>query len=365
MAGRIVVFGATGYTGALTARALVDRGTRPVLAGRNRERLSRLAAELDVETAVADVDRPASVRALVERGDVLVTTVGPYLRFGKPATDAAVDAGAHYFDATGEGPFIREMFESYGARARRAGCALLPAFGYDFVPGNLAAALALRQAADGGLAAAGVDVFYVTSGFGASAGTMASGVVVMLRPGFAFRAGRLTAERQAAHVAPFRWEGRDGAGMSISGSEHFSLPRLYPEVRDIRVYLGVLGASTWQLRAASAAMAPAQTVEPLGRMVERAWSLVPRPATGGPSEQARRRNRAGALARVLDPTGATRAEVRLEGGDPYEFTAAMLAWGAIRAATGGLQDIGALGPVEGFGVDELRAGAQDAGMGTT
>ena len=147
---------------------------------------------------VADVDRPGSVRALVERGDVLVTTVGPYLRFGEPALDAAMDGGAHYFDATGEGPFIRRVFDEYGARARRADCALLTAFGYDFVPGNLAGALALRDAADDARRATRVEIFYVTTGGGPSGGTMASGIGVMLRPGFAFRHGRLTGERQGA-----------------------------------------------------------------------------------------------------------------------------------------------------------------------
>jgi short subunit dehydrogenase-like uncharacterized protein len=140
MAGRIVVFGATGHTGALTARALVERGATPLLAGRDGDRVARLAAELRaLETTVADVDRP-SVRALVERGDVLVTTVCPYLRFGEPALETAVDAGAHYFDATGQGPFIRRVSDEYGARAQRADCALLTAFGYDFVPGNVAGA---------------------------------------------------------------------------------------------------------------------------------------------------------------------------------------------------------------------------------
>ena len=101
MAGRIVVFGATGYTGELTAR-LVERGATPLLAGRDTDRVARLAAELGgLESTVADVDRPGSVRAPVERGDVLVTTVGPYLRFGEPALEAAVDAGADDFDATG------------------------------------------------------------------------------------------------------------------------------------------------------------------------------------------------------------------------------------------------------------------------
>jgi short subunit dehydrogenase-like uncharacterized protein len=362
MAGRIVVFGATGYTGDLTARALVDAGARPVLAGRDAGRLSRLAAELGgLDTAVADIARPTSVRALVERGDVLVTTVGPYLRFGGAALEAASDAGAHYFDATGEGPFIRRVFEEYGPRAQAAECAFLPAFGYDFVPGNLAAALALDQAADGRIGTR-IEVFYVVEGIGASGGTMASSVGVMLRPGFAFRSGRLTTQRQGAQVASFRWRGRHGAGLSIAGSEHLSLPRLYPDLHDVRVYLGVAGAQTWQLQAASAALAPAQFIEPLGRLIETTWSRMPRGSTGGPSESARRRTRAGALARVLDEDGAGLTEVRLEGPDPYNFTAAILAWGAMRAADGRLQRGGTVGPVEGFGLDDLRVGVEHAGM---
>ena len=71
-------------------RRMVERGMRPVLAARGRERLEAMAAELGgLETAVADVADPASVRALVERGDVLVTTVGPFARWGEPAAAAA------------------------------------------------------------------------------------------------------------------------------------------------------------------------------------------------------------------------------------------------------------------------------------
>ena len=121
MPGRIVLFGATGYTGRLTAEALVARGDRPVLAGRSAERLARAGrAELGgLETAVADVADPASVRALVEPGDVIVATVGPFARWGDPAVEAAIDAGACYLDSTGEPAFIRRVFERFGP-ARRA-----------------------------------------------------------------------------------------------------------------------------------------------------------------------------------------------------------------------------------------------------
>ncbi len=140
MSGRIVVLGATGYTGDLTARALVAGGASPVLAARSPERLEKLAQELGgLESHVADVTDPATVRALVERDDVLVSTVGPFVRWGRTAIEAAIATGATYFDTTGEPAFIRGVFEQYGPAAARAGTALVTAFGFDFVPGNLAA----------------------------------------------------------------------------------------------------------------------------------------------------------------------------------------------------------------------------------
>src|SRR4051794_21998303 len=122
MPARIVLFGATGYTGDLTARALVARGHRPVLAARNAERVAALAGELGgLETGVADVARPDSIRALLEPGDVLISTVGPFARWGEAAVTAAIGAGAHYLDSTGEPPFIREVFERHGPAAAKAG----------------------------------------------------------------------------------------------------------------------------------------------------------------------------------------------------------------------------------------------------
>src|SRR3954454_14691812 len=205
MPGRIVLFGATGYTGDLTARALVARGERPVLAARNAERVGALAEELGgLETAVADVGDPDSVRALVERGDVLISTVGPFSRWGDPAVQAAIAAGAHYVDSTGEAPFIRRVFERFGPGAEAAGCALLTAMGYDWVPGNLAGALALR---DAGEAATRVDIGYFARGEmssdSMSGGTRASAAGVMLERSFAWRGGRIVTTRGADRYRVF------------------------------------------------------------------------------------------------------------------------------------------------------------------
>ena len=108
MAGRIVLYGATGYTGALTAQAMVASGVRPVLAGRDQSRLSALAARIsqagggtELETAVAAADAAGPLRDLIGAGDVLVSTAGPFLKVGRSAVEAAVDAGAVYLDSAG------------------------------------------------------------------------------------------------------------------------------------------------------------------------------------------------------------------------------------------------------------------------
>jgi short subunit dehydrogenase-like uncharacterized protein len=94
--------------------------------------LRALAEELGgLVTLVADVECPDSMRALVGRGDVLVTTVGPFAQWGGPAVEAAVSTGAHYLDAAGEPRFTRDVFERYGPEAEAAGCGLVTAFGYD------------------------------------------------------------------------------------------------------------------------------------------------------------------------------------------------------------------------------------------
>src|SRR5688500_6407725 len=225
MSARIVLFGATGYTGARTAEAMATAGAARVRAGRARAGRAARAGRLGgLETARADVTDPASVRALLGPGDVLVTTVGPFLQLGEAAVAAAVDAGAVYLDSTGEPPFLRRVFEEAGPRARRSGAALLPAFGHDYVPGVLAGALALAEA---GGRAHRLDVGYTTDGTRGQAfsrGTLRSLLGVLLEPGYAFTGGRLVTEPAGARLWRFEVGGRTRRGLSVGGSEHLTLP---------------------------------------------------------------------------------------------------------------------------------------------
>src|SRR5690349_15378526 len=136
MAGRIVLFGATGFTGGLVAERLVAQGERPVLAGRDPARLRALADRLgaDLETGKADVLRQNSVFSAVGDGDVLISPVGPFAKYGEVAVRAAIAAGATYLDSTGEPSFIRRVWREFDGPARRSGATLLTAMGYDWVP---------------------------------------------------------------------------------------------------------------------------------------------------------------------------------------------------------------------------------------
>lgn len=355
---KIVVFGATGYTGRLTAEALVAAGAAPLLAGRDAAALATLSAELGgAETAVANVTDPASVRALLGRGDVLVTTVGPFLRFGEPALTAAIEAGAHYFDSTGEGPFIRTVFER-DAAARAAGVGLLTAFGFDYVPGNLAAALALREAPE----AVRADIGYFMVSPGTSGGTRASMAGMLFERGFALRGGRVVAERTGSRIRTFEVAGKSRTGVSIPGSEHYALTRTHPGLREADVFLGLPPVAARGLQVTSLVNGVVARVGPLRRLAEGALNQVVKGSTGGPGAESRARTRTWAVAEVSDAADRVLASVTLTGNDAYDFTAGILAWGARTALDGGLLGSGALGPVDAFGVDALTVGAAEAGF---
>ena len=363
--GRIVVFGATGYTGRLTADALVRRGQRPVLAGRDAKRLSELARGLGghLEVAVADASRPPTVHALVGRGDVLVATVGPFVRWGHAAAEAAVRAGAHYVDCTGEPPFIRRVFEYFGPLAEVTRSGMLTAFGYDWVPGNLAGALALRE---GGANAVRVDTgYFITggpSGGGMSGGTRASLAAVVAAPSFTWREGALRTERVAARSRTFSVEGERRAAVSVGSSEQFALPRLQP-LREVNTYLGWFGPLSRPLAALSVLGSAALRAPAVERLYGAATEGLVKGSSGGPGPAERARAGSHIVAAAYDGAGTQLAEVQLRGVDGYSFTSEILAWGAERAAAGDLKAQGALGPVDGLGLDALEAGCAEAGMG--
>jgi len=362
MAARIVVFGATGYTGRLVSERLAGAGERPVLAGRSPERLEALAAELGgLETAQADVMRSNSVFALVREGDVLVSTVGPFVKWGEPAVRAAIGAPATYLDSTGEPPFIRRVYERHGPRAQRAGVALMTAMGYDWVPGALAGGLALEAGAEG---AVRVDVGYYALGGGASAslGTRRSLVGATLGDSYAYRDGELRNARPAERVRSFMVKGKERRAVSVGGAEHFGLPAAFPRLREVNVYLGWFGALARPMQAGTLVGSVATRVPGVRGALEFAGTRLAELGGEGPEPGTTPGGLSWIAAEAYDGAGEPLAEVHLSGADGYAFTADFLAWAARAAAAGRVRGTGAIGPVEAFGLEELERGCAAAGL---
>jgi short subunit dehydrogenase-like uncharacterized protein len=156
----IVIFGATGFTGALTAEYLArnaPEGCRWALAGRNRAKLEavrdRLAgidpALADLPFLHADVTEPESLRAVAESARVVITTVGPYIEHGEPLVAACAEAGTDYVDLTGEPEFVDRMYVAHHARAVETGARIVHACGLDSIPHDLGAWFTVQQLPEG------------------------------------------------------------------------------------------------------------------------------------------------------------------------------------------------------------------------
>src|SRR5262245_52361395 len=141
--GPIVVYGATGYTGRLVVAELADADADFIVAGRNHQKLEDLVEELnlDVPVETASVDDPGSLRTLLGDCAAVIDCAGPFVKVGEPVLRAAVETSTHYLDTTGEQPYMQMAFELYGPGAADSEIAVIPAMGFDYVPGDMIAAL--------------------------------------------------------------------------------------------------------------------------------------------------------------------------------------------------------------------------------
>ncbi len=144
----VVLFGATGFTGQLTAEYLARAAgpaTRGAIAGRNMAKLEEVRQRLasinlacgELPLLQADVNDPASIRAVAESAKVVITTVGPYIHYGEPLVKACAEAGTDYVDLTGEPEFVDQMWLRYHERAVASGARIVHSCGFDSIPYDL------------------------------------------------------------------------------------------------------------------------------------------------------------------------------------------------------------------------------------
>jgi short subunit dehydrogenase-like uncharacterized protein len=178
----IVLYGATGFVGKLTAEYLAraGAGARIALAGRSADRLLAVRDTLGESAQswpvlTADAASPSTLNEMAARAQVVVTTVGPYTRYGLPLVAACAAAGTDYADLTGEPPFVRDSIDLYHKQASDTGARIVHACGFDSIPSDLSVYALYRAARDDGAGELAETDFVVRSfAGGLSGGTIAS-----------------------------------------------------------------------------------------------------------------------------------------------------------------------------------------------
>ncbi|MFF9044656.1 saccharopine dehydrogenase family protein [Streptomyces parvulus] len=339
----IVLFGATGFVGELTARYLAahaPEGLRWAIAGRDEEKLGRLRAGLpggsDPGVLRADVSDPDSLRELAGRARVVATTVGPYVRYGDALAAACAESGTDYLDLTGEPEFVDLTYVRHDARARETGARLVHACGFDSVPHDLGVYFTVRQLPE--------DVPLTVDGFVSvdaafSGGTFASALGQFAR-GRQLRAAaverrrhepRLVGRRAVTPTGAPRFAGEVGAwalplptiDAQVVRRSAKALDRYGPDFR-YRHYAAVrhLPVAVGGVAAVGALLAAAQ-VPPARRWL----SGRLRPGDGPSAEK---RARSWFSVRFVGEGGGRKVYTEVSGGDPgYDETAKMFAEAAL------------------------------------
>lgn len=357
----IGVYAATGYTGRLVVRELLAAGREVVLSGRSADRLAALAAELggDLRVAPAELGDPEGLRDAFAGLAAVVSCAGPFVHHGAPVLEAAIAAGAHYVDTTGEQPWIKRVFDAFDAPARRAGVTAVPAMGFDYVPGDLLASLVgaplqpLRE----------LTLAYAVSGFGATRGTLRSALEMLGAEEVVYEDG---AWRPAPALGPLRARFpfpepvgsvpvvRYPAGEVITAPQHLAV-RTVRTVIDARMFAPVPA-----LAGAVPVLAPALGLAlrgPVRRALDAAIGRLPE----GPDAAAR------AASRFLVACTATaedgrRAHGLVRGRDVYGLTGHLAARGAILLADGLGRAAGAQPPAGAFDPEALLADLHPRGV---
>jgi len=361
----IALFGATGFVGRLVAEYLSRHapGVRIALAGRSRDRLEGLRRAIgrqDLEVVVADVDEPATLASLARRTRVLMTTVGPFARWGEPVAQACVAGGAHYLDLTGEPAYVGRLVERYHEAAQDRGVALVPCCGFDSIPPDLGAYFTVLQLPEG----VPLEVTGTLSGDARfSGGTLASalGVIGEARAPERRRIDAVAGDGRRVRGAGVRPHYDRGAGLwivplpTIDPAIVRRSARLLPRYGPDFTYRHQLGADLATLARLGAVAGVASTG--LGRR------LLSRLLPPGEGPSAEVRARSWFRMRFVGRGGGVRVVTEVRGGDPgYDETAKMMSEAALCLALGEARPAGGvLTPAAAFG-DALLARLAAAGL---
>jgi short subunit dehydrogenase-like uncharacterized protein len=356
--GPIAVYGATGYTGRLVVAELAKAETDFVISGRNAGKLGTLRRDLDLDAPAvpARIDDPSSLSDLLADCAAVIDCAGPFVKFGEPVLAAAVETGTHYLDTTGEQPYMKMAYERYGPGAARAGVAVIPAMGFDYVPGDMLASLT----AEGMGELDELNLHYCWRDFTPSQGTARTTLEMIGGKDIEWSEGKWVEARGGVSRGAFEFPepfGRQRMFRYPSG-EQITVPRHVP-TRNVRASMNAGAFSSDRLAPIFSAMVrPAGLAmrTPLKRLANAAISRLPEGQT--PAQRERM-----TWTIVCE---AKRGEVErrgvIAGRDVYGLTAAAIAQGALLASRKGFDGRGGLAPSQAFDPKDFLEGLDRFGV---
>lgn len=236
-----MIYGAYGYTGELISRLAAERGTQPILAGRNEARTRELAESLGLRWRSFSLENSEDVRAGLEGCKLVLHCAGPFSATSAPMLNACLDAGAHYLDITGEIDVFAAAHK-YHEQARKRDVVILPGAGFDVVPTDCLAATLVQK-----LPSATHLTLAFEAGGGPSTGTAKSAIEGMGKGGRVRQDGKLT-------TVPLAWKTRqipfaegERLGVTIPWGDVFT-SYISTGIPNVEVYLSVPPAAIKRMR---------------------------------------------------------------------------------------------------------------------
>ncbi len=343
----VVLFGATGFTGALTAEYLAanaPNGCRWAIAGRSREKLVAVRQRLaeinpscaDLDLLIADVTDRDSLTEIAVRSRVVVTTVGPYLAYGEPLVAACAAAGTDYLDLTGEPEFVDRMYLAHHEAAQASGARLVHCCGFDSIPYDLGAYFTVQQLPE--------DVPIHLQGYVSMSGTFSAGTYHSAITAFSRLREMSAVARQRRRTEPRpdgrRVRGEKGRPRHEKAVDAWVLPAptIDPQVvlRSARALDRYGPAFTYghylavkKLPVAAAIVGGVGFATLLAQAPPtRRWLLGRKTSGEGPTKE--QRDKAWFRVRFVGEGGGKRVVTQVSGGDPgYGETSKMLAESAL------------------------------------
>lgn len=342
----VVLYGATGYTGRLVAQDLDEQHTEFGIAGRSRERLEDVADDLESEPEIieASVDDAEALGSMAERATTVASAAGPFTRLGPPVLRAALDAGAHFVDTTGEQGYMRWCYENQHERAREAGLTVVNACGFDVVPSDLSACLAADALED----PVSVDIALATNSR-LSDGTKRT-MAATAGDWWEYKDGDFSNAVPGRYLRSFQYPDRDepSTGVFLPWGDCATAPRS-TGADNVRTFfvLPRKVARRYNL------LWPVQAVMTKIPGIERFLEARAPDGKGGPSEEDRERSWFKILAEAEGAGGET-ARALVTGKDPYGITGAATSRMALALAGGEGETPGVLTPTQAFGPQRVQ-----------